>query len=311
MPQTVRLGLPFTVASQAQKEVTHNESLELLDALVQAAAVTVGDDTPPGSPAAGDCYVVGDTPTGAWVGQAQKLAYYTTGWNFIAPWPGLTVWVATPGTLYTYDGSAWGESVATVSFQNLPMVGVNTTADSTNKLAVASEAILFNHIGNSLQVKLNKNATGNSAGFLFQSNWSARAEFGLLGDDNFTLKVSPDGSTFYDSLKMLADSGRMALKRNAAGLSGAGTTQGDATAIVAQTNQFTTVGANQGARLPWPEQGDFIFVANAGANALRVYPHYGHYINALAADAFFSLPAGRNTLFWAGTGDRWYALLSA
>jgi NADPH:quinone reductase-like Zn-dependent oxidoreductase len=133
----------------------------------------------------------------------------------------------------------------------------------------------------------------------------------LLGDDNFTLKVSPDGSTFYDSLKMLADSGRMALKRNASGLSAAGTSQSDATAIAAQTNQFTTVGANQGARMPWPEQGDFIFVANAGANALRVYPHYGHYINALAADAFFSLPAGKNALFWAATGDRWYALLSA
>ena len=311
MPQTVRLGLPFIVASQAQKEITHNASLELLDALVQASVISIGDDAPPGSPAAGDCYVVGDDPTGAWIGQAHKLAYYTTGWNFLAPWPGMTVWAATPGTLYTYNGTAWGASVATVSFQNLPALGVNTTADETNKLAVASEAILFNHIGGSLQVKLNKNATGNAAGFLFQNNWSARAEFGLLGDDNFTLKVSPDGGTFYDSLKMLADSGRVALKRNASGQSAAGTTQGDATVIAAQTNQFTTVGANQGARLPWPEQGDFIFVANAGANALRVYPHFGHGINALAADAFFSLPAARNALFWAATGDRWYALLSA
>jgi hypothetical protein len=133
----------------------------------------------------------------------------------------------------------------------------------------------------------------------------------LLGDDNFTLKVSPDGSTFYDSLKMLAGSGRAALKANGAGLSAAGTTQGTATAITKQTNQFTTVGAGQGAILPSPEQGEFIFVANAGANALNVYPATGHSINALANNVAFSLAVGRNALFWAATTSKWYANLSA
>ncbi len=312
MSTTSRLGLPFIVASQAQKEVTHNEALAMLDALVQAAAISIGSNTAPGSPVAGDCHVVGDTPTGDWLGQSQKLAYYTTGWNFIAPWPGMTVWVAAAETLYSYNGSGWGTSASVPTLlQNLSMLGVNTTADSTNKLAVSSEAVLLNHAGGDLQVKLNKNAAGNKAGFLFQNNWSARAEFGLLGDDNFTLKVSPDGGTFYDSLKMLADSGRVALKANAAGLSAAGTTQGDATGITKQTNQFTTVGANQGARLPWPEQGDFVFIANAGANALRVYPDTGHAINALATNAFFSLAVGKNALFWAATVGQWYAILSA
>jgi hypothetical protein len=223
MPQTSRLGLPYIVTSQAQKEVTHNASLDILDALLQAAMVSVSVNTPPGSPVAGDCYIVGTSPTGAWTGKAKALAYYTTGWNFITPWEGLTVWAKDANALYTYDGTNWGVSVATpTSLQNLSMLGVNTTADSTNKLAVASEAILFNHVGGDLQIKLNKNAAGNKAGFLFQSNWSARAEFGLLGDDNFTLKVSPDGSTFYDSLKMLAGSGRAAVKANGSGLSAAG-----------------------------------------------------------------------------------------
>ena len=117
-------------------------------------------------------------------------------------------------------------TVNTTSFQNLTMLGVNTSADSTNKFAVASAAILFNHIGTDMQVKINKNAIGNKASFLFQTGFSGRAEFGLLGDDNFTLKVSADGSTFFDALKMLAANGRVALKSNAAGLSGAGTTQG-------------------------------------------------------------------------------------
>lgn len=312
MPQTSRLGLPYIVTSQAQKEVTHNASLDILDALLQAAMVSVSVNTPPGSPVAGDCYIVGASPTGAWTGKAKALAYYTTGWNFITPWEGLTVWAKDANALYTYDGTNWGVSVTTpTSLQNLSMLGVNTTADSTNKLAVASEAILFNHIGGDLQIKLNKNAAGNKAGFLFQTNWSARAEFGLLGDDNFTLKVSPDGSTFYDSLKMLAGSGRAAVKANGSGLSAAGTNQAGATGITKQTNQFTTVAASSGAILPSPEQGEFIFIANAGANALSVYPASGHSINALANNAAFSMAVGKNALFWAATSSKWYALLSA
>jgi hypothetical protein len=312
MPQTSRLGLPYIVTSQAQKEVTHNASLDILDALLQAAMVSVSVNTPPGSPVAGDCYIVGTSPTGVWASHAKALAYYTTGWNFITPWEGLTVWAKDANALYTYDGTNWGVSVATpTSLQNLSMLGVNTTADSTNKLAVASEAILFNHVGGDLQIKLNKNAAGNKAGFLFQTNWSARAEFGLLGDDNFTLKVSPDGSTFYDSLKMLAGSGRAAVKANGSGLSAVGTTQGTATAITKQTNQFTTVAASSGAILPSPEQGEFIFVANAGANAMNVYPASGHSINALANNAAFSLAAGKNAVFWAATATKWYVNLSA
>jgi hypothetical protein len=62
MPQTSRLGLPYIVTSQAQKEVTHNASLDILDALLQAAMVSVSVNTPPGSPVAGDCYIVGTSP---------------------------------------------------------------------------------------------------------------------------------------------------------------------------------------------------------------------------------------------------------
>lgn len=312
MPNTTnRVLLPYILQSQSQKEVTHNASLDMIDALLQAACVSTGTNTPPGSPVAGDCYVIGSAPTGAWAGQAKKFTFYTTGWNFITPWEGLTVWANDTNTLTTYDGTNWIATVNLTSFQNLTMLGVNATADSTNKLTVASAAILFNNIGGDMQVKINKNAAGNKASFLFQTGFSGRAEFGLLGDDNFTLKVSADGSTFFDSLKMLAASGRAALKANGSGLSGAGTTQGTATVITKQTNEFTTVGAGQGAKLPSPEQGEFIFVANAGANALLVYPDTGHSINALAANAAFSLAAGKNALFWAATASKWYALLSA
>ena len=184
MPNTTnRVLLPYILQSQSQKEVTHNSGLDLIDALLQAACVSVSVNTPPGSPLAGDCYVIGTAPTGAWAGQAKKFTFYTTGWNFITPWEGLTVWANDTNTLMTYDGANWVTSITLpTSFQNLTMLGINTTADSTNKLAVASAAILFNHIGTDMQVKINKNAAGNKASFLFQTGFSGRAEFGLLGD---------------------------------------------------------------------------------------------------------------------------------
>jgi len=79
-------------------------------------------------------------------------------------------------------------------------LGINATPDTTNKLLVNTSAVLFNNIGASIQTKLNKAAVANTASFLFQDAFSGRAEFGLIGDDNFTLKVSPDGSTFNTAL---------------------------------------------------------------------------------------------------------------
>lgn len=312
MPNTTqRVKLPYVLQSQSQKEVTVNAAFDLLDALLQAAVVSVGVNTPPGSPAAGDCYVVGTSPTGAWAGQAKAIAIYGTGWSFVTPWEGLTVWAMDTNALNSYDGSAWGLTTAAVSFQNIPMVGINATADTTNKLSVNSSAVLFNNIGNDVQVKINKNASGDKASFLFQTGFSGRAEFGLLGDDNFSLKVSANGSTFFTALKMMAASGRVALKTNGSGLSAAGTTQGTATAITNQTNDFTTVAASSGAILPSPEQGEFIFVANSGANTMALYPASGHSINALAANAAFSVPAGKNVIVWAATATKWIVNLSA
>jgi hypothetical protein len=73
-------------------------------------------------------------------------------------------------------------------------------ADSTNRLSVNSSAVLFNNVGNGTQLKLNKAATGDSATFLFQTNWSGRAEIGTSGNDDFSFKVSPDGSNWYTGL---------------------------------------------------------------------------------------------------------------
>ena len=62
-----------------------------------------------------------------------------------------------------------------VPLENLPMLGVNATADSTNRLSVASAAVLLDNIGAGTQLKLNKAGAGDTASLLYQTASSARA----------------------------------------------------------------------------------------------------------------------------------------
>lgn len=108
MSSTPRLALPFLSVGQAQKEIFHNEALQLLDALVAAAVSEPPRNDPPPSPTVGSCYLVAGTPTGAWVGKPQCVAAYSTGgWRFIAPVEGMTVYVASDDVWATYRAGAW------------------------------------------------------------------------------------------------------------------------------------------------------------------------------------------------------------
>ena len=66
MTDTPNLGLPFIEGSQAQKHVTHNEALRILDAAIQVAVLDLTRTAPPSSPAEGERHVVASGATGAW-----------------------------------------------------------------------------------------------------------------------------------------------------------------------------------------------------------------------------------------------------
>jgi len=102
------------------------------------------------------------------------------------------------------------------SVNPIASVGVNATADTMNRLSVNSGAILFNRETDNIQIKVNKQAASASGTFLFQTNFSGRAEFGLAGDDDFHFKVSPDGATFFESFVLDKDTGDAAFKQNLA-----------------------------------------------------------------------------------------------
>ncbi|MDO5704255.1 MAG: DUF2793 domain-containing protein [Paracoccus sp. (in: a-proteobacteria)] len=105
---TAHLALPFIMASQAQKHVTHNEALRMLDGIVQLSVLDRDLTAPPGSPAEGDRYIPASGATGAWAGWDGSIAYWIDGaWMRILPAPGWLAWVADEAQAFVWTGSAW------------------------------------------------------------------------------------------------------------------------------------------------------------------------------------------------------------
>jgi hypothetical protein len=106
--ESPRYTLPLLVAGQAQKELTHNEALILLDALIGASAAAANAVTPPAAPQPGQCWAIGAAPTGSWAGQAGRLAIATAGgWRFCAVPDGFAVRIGAAGALWRRSGSTW------------------------------------------------------------------------------------------------------------------------------------------------------------------------------------------------------------
>lgn len=204
--QTPLLGLPYILPSQAQKHVSHNEALNLLDAIVQLAVLSRGLTTPPASPQIGDRYIVATGGAGAWQGQDGKVALWTgSGWLFATPQKGWSARDLSEGTMAVFDGTLW--SIPEGGFDNLSRIGINTTADSLNRLSVHAAATLLSHDGAGHQLKVNKALPTDTASLLFQTSWSGRAEMGTTGNDAFAIKVSANGTSWTTALSFAGTNG--------------------------------------------------------------------------------------------------------
>jgi hypothetical protein len=114
--QTPNLSLPFIMPSQAQKHVTHNEAIELLDTIVQLALEDTGANSPPGSPVEGQAWALGASPVGAWSGQGGRIATFSGGgWLFVTPRTGWLAWVKDVEELRVMNAGAWVTLAATNS----------------------------------------------------------------------------------------------------------------------------------------------------------------------------------------------------
>jgi hypothetical protein len=207
--QTPNLSLPFIMPAQAQKHVTHNEAIELLDMIVQLTFEATDATTPPGVADEGQAWALGAGAIDAWAGQDGMIATWRGGgWLFVTPREGWVAWVRDAEELRVLTSGAWviqGDP----ELQNLPGVGINATADVTNRLSVNATATLLNNDGAGHQVKINKNGVGDTGSLLYQTGFSGRAEMGLAGNDDFSIKVSSDGATWFDALTVVAATGHV------------------------------------------------------------------------------------------------------
>lgn len=216
MERTAKLDLPYIMPSQAQKHVTHNEALSALDAIVHLSVIDSGVTSPPSSPNASDRYLVGIGATGLWTGQDGKIAAYVDGeWLFWESRTGWVCFVEANSTLMVKSGAGWATLEGAA---NPATFGVNALPTLPERLSVASPSSLFSHEGADHRLKINKNATADTASLVLQKGFSGRAEIGLCGSDGLRVKVSPDGLVWHDSIRVDATNGKVELPANPNGI---------------------------------------------------------------------------------------------
>ncbi len=226
MTDTLHLALPYIAAAQAQKHVTHNEALRILDALVMLAVDDRDLSSPPVSPVEGARYLVKPSGLGVFAGKDNQIAHFRDGtFAFFAPQAGWIAFVIDENVTLVFDGSAWVPLLgAAPQLQNVSRFGLGTSADDVNPLSARLNNALFaakvvaEGGDGDLRYKLSKESAGNTLSFLFQNDFSGRAEIGLTGDDDFHFKVSDDGSSWRDGIVIAAATGKVSFPQGALGV---------------------------------------------------------------------------------------------
>ena len=226
MDETPNLTLPYIMAAQAQKHITHNEAIRTLDAIVQLSVLDNDQSNPPATPVDGDRYIIASAASGDWSGKENQIAaFQDNAWIYYHPSEGWLAWLANEDKLLVFDGAAWNEvsgsgSGGSGSVNPTPLVGVNATADATNRLSVSSSNALFDHEGSDHRVKINKATSADTASIVFQDNYDGHAEIGLMGDDDFHFKLSSDGSNWHESILLDKNDGTVTFPQGIASIAG-------------------------------------------------------------------------------------------
>ncbi len=84
----------------------------------------------------------------------------------------------------------------------MALLGIGTLADGANPFAAKLNKALWTAKpaaeggDGDLRYTLNKESPADVLSLLFQSGWSGRAEIGLAGDDDLSIKISADGANW-------------------------------------------------------------------------------------------------------------------
>jgi len=106
---------------------------------------------PPGSPAAGDTYIVAASATGDWVGKSNQVAIWDgTAWQYGVPRKGWTAYLEDEDTRVTYKGTTWSvETPSQTDEQIRDVIGAALVAGSGINITVndAGDTITIENTG--------------------------------------------------------------------------------------------------------------------------------------------------------------------
>lgn len=98
-----------------------NANLRAIDTLMQSRVLSSALDTPPGGAAEGDAYVIPSSASGAWSGQASKIARWSVagmvapGWEYYTPKVGWIVWDISAALPMRYTATGWESGLTTIA----------------------------------------------------------------------------------------------------------------------------------------------------------------------------------------------------
>jgi len=128
---SANLTLPLIQPAQAQKHITHNEAIVLLDVIVQLRLESCDTQTPPTAPQDGQSWHIGETPVGDWIGSAGMIATWSGGgWLMFSPADGWRAFDVSRGEMRVYSSGTWG---------GLRVSSLRLTPQSTPPIAVAGD----------------------------------------------------------------------------------------------------------------------------------------------------------------------------
>ena len=123
-------SLPELPQNSAQISTTFNAAMQRIDALMSLAVQSMSLTAPPAttSPDVGKCWIPATGATGAWNGQAGKIALCVgvNLWVFLTPRPFKKLYNIANGNEYRYIGTAWTAVVSPPSVETVAALPINS-----------------------------------------------------------------------------------------------------------------------------------------------------------------------------------------
>ncbi len=122
MSETPHWQLPLILTNQASKEITHNEALNRIDALLAGVVESLDQTSPPTTPMEGDLWIVGAGANGEWAGHDMEFAHFSGGiWRFFPAPEGMRIHLRDRGVPAFFSAGTW--RVGEVTADRLTIAG--------------------------------------------------------------------------------------------------------------------------------------------------------------------------------------------